>query len=140
MVALGGIRLASNLIRGRPWAENVIRDAVVGGVAVVTLGAALPALASGVAGAPEAVGAVQAARDALSVADRAGLRDFFGQGLRGAQDRAANFRIPQGLTPDALQNYATVARDAIARGADKSGVQAARLQLVERALDTMKQQ
>lgn len=60
--------------------------------------------------------------------------------MRGAQDRAANFSVPEGLTVEALQNYATVARDAIARGADKAGVQAARLGLVQRALDAMKQQ
>ncbi len=140
-VAVGGIRLVGNLLTGRPALENVGRDALIAGAGVLTLGAALPVIAAaGIASAPEAVTAVDAARRALSNADRAGLREFFGKGLRGAQERAANFRVPEGLTPDALQNYATIARDAIARGADRAGTQAARLQLVERAFEAMKQQ
>jgi hypothetical protein len=43
-VGFGGIRLAANLIQGRPWHENVGRDAAIGGAIGLTLGAAAPAL------------------------------------------------------------------------------------------------
>ncbi len=65
------------------------------------------------------------------------LREFFGQGLRGAISRAENFEIPEGLTSKTLNKYAGIARDAIGRGIDKTGVQAARLELIKRALDKL---
>jgi hypothetical protein len=61
------------------------------------------------------------------------LRDFFGTGLKGARQRAGNFNVPQGLNRQTLEAYEELARRAINSGADKAGVQAARLELLERA-------
>lgn len=79
----------------------------------------------------------KAASATLSNGERALLREFFGQGINGAQERAADFKLPDGLTREALDKYARVAQRAIARGADKTGVQAERLKLIERAVKTL---
>jgi len=63
------------------------------------------------------------------------LRLFFGSDLRGALERRANFRIPDGLNKEALERYRELARRQIARG--RNGVQRLRLRLVDRALDLM---
>jgi RHS repeat-associated protein len=45
-VAFGGVRLAANLIQGRPWHENVAQSVGVGAVLGLTLGGAAPAIAA----------------------------------------------------------------------------------------------
>jgi RHS repeat-associated protein len=75
---------------------------------------------------------------ALSGAERALLRDFFGQGMKGVRERAASFRIPEGLGRETLLKYRRVAEDAIEGGIDKMGVQAERIKLIEKALDMLK--
>jgi RHS repeat-associated protein len=45
-VAVGGIRLGANLLSDRPAFENVGRDAILAGAAVLTLGAAVPGIAA----------------------------------------------------------------------------------------------
>lgn len=65
------------------------------------------------------------------------IREFLGVGLKGTNIRAANFAIPAGLTRQSLQIYAEIARRAIAEGIDKAGVQAARLALIQQALDLL---
>lgn len=65
------------------------------------------------------------------------LRDFFGTGLKGAQDREACFKIPAGLTREILLEYRRVAVRVIEAGKDGAGVQAARLKLIDRALSEM---
>ncbi len=94
----------------------------------------------GVAGAAvlDAVGGTAAADATISTGERQLLRDFFGQGLKGARARAESFEIPKGLTRETLQKYAKVAQNAIDRGIDKTGVQAERLKLIERAMDQLK--
>jgi RHS repeat-associated protein len=66
------------------------------------------------------------------------LSDFFGGGPQGARDRMNNFQVPEGLTRETLEKYAEIARRTINAGKDKSGTQAERLKLVERALKEMK--
>ena len=61
------------------------------------------------------------------------LREFFGTGVEGAAQRAANFKVPQGLTRQTLEAYEELARRAINAGADKAGTQAARLRLLGQA-------
>lgn len=63
------------------------------------------------------------------------LGQFFGQGKRGALKELKEFYIPAGLTRETLERYAEIARRAINAGQDKSGVQADRLALIERALN-----
>jgi hypothetical protein len=140
-IAFGAIRVGANLLQGRPVGENVAADALRGTAIGFTMGVAAPLIgaSSGVAVSSEPITIVQTGLAALTNADRAGLREFFGSGIRGAQERAANFRIPEGLTREALENYAIVAREAIAKGADKAGTQVARLELVQRALDAIKE-
>jgi RHS repeat-associated protein len=77
------------------------------------------------------------ARQVMSHADRALLREFFGQGMKGVRERAADFTIPQGLGREALMKYRQVATEAIEKGIDKSGVQAERIKLIDRALETL---
>jgi len=79
----------------------------------------------------------RAAAAEINASERALLRDFFGQGMRGARARADDFRIPDGLGRETLQKYRRVAEDAIRQGIDKSGVQAERIKLIDRALDTL---
>ena len=58
-LAVGGIRLGANLLSGRPAFENVGRDGILAGAAVLTLGAAVPLMAAattGTAGAAPALG------------------------------------------------------------------------------------
>lgn len=62
------------------------------------------------------------------------LKRFLGQGLKGAQNRAADFQLPEGLTRDTLNISKEIAQRAINAGADSTGVQAERLKLIERAL------
>ena len=66
------------------------------------------------------------------------IQQFFGRSNPGAAARAANFEIPAGLTRESLEAYAEVATRAIAAGKDKLGVQAERLDLINRALDMLK--
>ena len=86
----------------------------------------------------DAVGGAAATDATLSTGERQVLREFFGQGLKGAEARAENFEIPKGLTRETLQKYAKVAQNAIDRGIDKSGVQVERLKLIQRAIDQLK--
>jgi hypothetical protein len=65
------------------------------------------------------------------------LREFFGTSLKGAQARALNFSIPCGLNEVTLRAYGYVAKRMIELGLDQLGVQAARLALVNRALQEM---
>lgn len=110
----------------------MILSAVAGlallGAAIVA--EAVPATAGSYAGLTNA----QIARQLIGAEQTALLRTFFGTGLRGAAARAAAFEIPAGLTRASLLAYAEIARRVIAAGADTLGVQAARLQLIERAL------
>ncbi len=62
------------------------------------------------------------------------LKEFFGQGKQGADDRAANFNVPNGLSNDTLNGYKEVAERQIAAGQDSTGVQQSRLELILRAL------
>jgi RHS repeat-associated protein len=73
----------------------------------------------------------------ISNPDRALLREFFGKGTEGARARAVDFRIPEGLGREALTKYRQVATEAIESGIDKSGVQAERIKLIDRALETL---
>jgi len=105
------------------------------GLTLAAAGAASLALrAAGLAGAGGAGGDA-----AISTGERQLLRQFFGQGVKGAEQRAANFEIPEGLGRQTLEKYAQVARSAIEKGIDKTGVQAARLKLIERALEHLDQ-
>lgn len=74
----------------------------------------------------------------LTKEDNRVLREFFGQGTRGKLKDLKDFKIPPGLTKQALERYAEIARRAVESGNDKSGVQRDRLELIERALKTMK--
>ena len=62
------------------------------------------------------------------------LAQFFGTSVRGAAERAQNFMVPSALTTDSLLAYVVVAQRAIDQGIDKLGVQASRLELLNRAL------
>ena len=67
------------------------------------------------------------------------LKDLFGQGPDGASDALRQLedgtkQVPPTLTRDALENYAKIARDQIAKGLDGSSVQATRLKIIERIL------
>ena len=66
------------------------------------------------------------------------LRDFFGQGVEGAEARMRDFRIPEGLSRETLERYLEIARRTIEEGLDTSGVQQRRNELVERALDAIR--
>ena len=68
------------------------------------------------------------------------LQDFFGQAKSGADARAANFQVPSGLSQQTLQAYQELAERALAAGNDSTGVQAARLDLVQQALNTFSQE
>ncbi len=119
--------------------------ALLAGAAVLA-GAGEVVVAGEVAsGAPAAVGAGEAgqlatltnsqiAQQIIGAEQTALLRTFFGTSLRGAAARAAAFELPAGLTRASLLAYAELARRAIAAGKDTLGVQAVRLQLIERAL------
>ena len=149
MVAFAGIQLAANALQGRPLLENVAHAAsqgLTGGTLAVSVGSAIRAASLRQAAAQAATLAAEqaeiqaagrAANTALSLADRAALRGFFGSSLEGAAAREADFRITEGLTREALENYSAIARAAIAAGKDELGVQAARLGLAERALRAM---
>ncbi len=68
-----------------------------------------------------------------------GLKELFGQSTAGAQNLLGQLSqgpvtIPEGVTTQTLQNYATVAQDAIDSGIDKIGVQALRLQAINQIL------
>ena len=58
-----------------------------------------------------------------------GLTEFFR-----ANSSGGNVRWTPGVNPDALRVYGEVAREAIEHGKDTQGVQAERLELIERAL------
>jgi uncharacterized protein RhaS with RHS repeats len=139
-IIYGGIQLASNVMHNRPALEDVGSQVASGAAAGLSLGAStlLSVAARTVASGGESVVAGSASTT-LNYAERGLLREFFGQGLKGAEQRAADFSLPQGLTGETLQKYAQVAQRAIARGLDKTGVQAERLKLIERALETLKE-
>ena len=98
---------------------------------------------------PLAVGAasllVPAATDSvplLTSTETAGLRQLFGPGPSGAQnllDQIAqgSIDLPPGVTVQTLQTYSGIAQQAIARGIDKIGTQALRLQAIQKILDQM---
>lgn len=65
------------------------------------------------------------------------LRRFFGRGIAGAEFRRRHWAIPDGLTAEALREYGRIAREVIAAGKDRLGVQQRRLELVERALEEL---
>lgn len=54
--------------------------------------------------------------------------------MRGIDQSKTNWEIPKGLTREALEAYREIARRAIEEGIDHLGVQAGRLELIERAL------
>jgi hypothetical protein len=58
--------------------------------------------------------------------------------LRGKLKDLEHFKIPQELTRQSLERYAEIARRAVESGNDKSGVQADRLALIEKALKVLK--
>jgi hypothetical protein len=66
------------------------------------------------------------------------LKEFFGTSLKGAQYRAANFGVPKGLNRRTLEAYEELARRAINAGADATGTQAVRLELVQRAYEVVR--
>jgi hypothetical protein len=70
----GGIRIGANLLQGRPWHENVGRDAAIGGAIGLTLGVATPAAlrAAGGGAAAEASTSFSAASLAGEVAEATG--------------------------------------------------------------------
>jgi hypothetical protein len=70
--------------------------------------------------------------DSIGDEQRNLLKEFFGQGKQGADDRAANFNVPKGLSNDTLNAYKEVAERQIAAGKDSTGVQNSRLQLILR--------
>lgn len=59
---------------------------------------------------------------------------FFGTSVEGAKAALQNFQMTQGITRDLLLRYKTIAEIAIEKGKDGLGVQALRLQLIQRAL------
>lgn len=76
---------------------------------------------------------------AISLAERQGLRELFGQGPGGAQvllDRLAHgpVSLPSNVTRQTLENYGIVAQGAINQGIDKIGTQALRLEAIRRLL------
>ncbi len=74
------------------------------------------------------------ARKFISPERRNLFEEFFGRGLQGAKNRSKNFIVPKTLTAESLEAYAEIARRTIEEKLDKKGVQALRLQLVEKAL------
>jgi RHS repeat-associated protein len=66
------------------------------------------------------------------------IRKFLGRDKRGAAFRRENFEVPEGLTREALEGYAELARRAIAAGKDKEGLQVERLELILKALQFLK--
>ncbi len=134
----GGTRIAYNAATDRPLAEGVQGDVAQGSLVGANTGVVAGA---GLIGA----GTREAVREGAQALARPGsvqtglLREFLGKGLQGAEQRAANFSLPQGLTRESLQWYAQQAQRAIGSGIDKSGVQAARLNLVEKALEAFHQ-
>jgi hypothetical protein len=64
------------------------------------------------------------------------LRQWMGRGVQGAQ-QAMGRPLPQGLTADTLRSYHEIARRQIEAGLDTLGTQAARLELIEQALQAM---
>ena len=59
---------------------------------------------------------------------------FFGKGHEGLDALEKNFKIPNGLTKDALLKYEQVAENQIKLGKDKNGVQRRRLEFINKAL------
>lgn len=78
------------------------------------------------------------ARKFISPEQKDLLEEFFGTGLQGAKFRLMNFFIPKGLLRASLEAYQEIARRTIEEKLDKHGVQALRLQLVEKALAEIK--
>ena len=61
------------------------------------------------------------------------LQQWMGRGAEGAR-QAMGQSLPEGLTADTLRAYHEVARRQIEAGLDTVGTQAARLKLIEQAL------
>ncbi|MGI8884593.1 MAG: hypothetical protein ACR2IA_10165 [Pyrinomonadaceae bacterium] len=78
------------------------------------------------------------ARKFISRRQKERLEEFFGRGVAGANNRLAKFYVPNDLTQTALEAYREIARRTITEKLDKNGVQALRLQLVEKALVRIK--
>jgi hypothetical protein len=66
------------------------------------------------------------------------LKQFLGDNIEGVVSRQADFEIPSGLTREALETYKRVAQAMIDAEKDSSGIQAGRIELVERALEQLK--
>jgi RHS repeat-associated protein len=77
------------------------------------------------------------ARNVIGPAQTQLLKEFLKTGAKGALEREATFKLPQGLSRAALEAYRELARRQIAAGLDQTGVQAIRLRLVERALNLL---
>lgn len=76
----------------------------------------------------------EVARNFITPEQRNLLEIFFGKGVEGASERFVIFFVPNGLAKETLEAYQEIARRVVAEKLDKSGVQALRLQLVEKAL------
>ncbi len=59
--------------------------------------------------------------------------------MQGAQRALQSGEVPAGLTRQSLLVYKELAQRAIERGADKLGVQAVRLKIIEEALKKLKE-
>ncbi len=123
--------------------NNAFRNFFVGWMIVSAVAGLALLGAAAVAGVGETAAAAgpyagltnaQIAQQVIGTEQTALLRVFFGTSLRGAAARAAAFELPAGLTRASLLAYAEIARRVIAAGTDTLGVQAARLELIERAL------
>lgn len=74
------------------------------------------------------------ARNFIPPEQRDLLEIFFGRGVEGATERFVIFFVPSGLVKETLEAYQEIARRVVTEKLDKSGVQALRPQLVEKAL------
>jgi hypothetical protein len=120
------------------------QDRVVLGVGILAAtGAGFSVMAGTASLMTSAAPVAAAAGPAFSKLEVQQLRDFFGgsgAALQGALDRAKNFKIPDGLSVETLRKYGDVAQRAIDAGKDKTGVQAERLKLVNRAIEELTDQ
>ena len=129
---------------------TVVRNVAVGDM---TAGAAvrqeLPGIAAGVAlGAGgkvigKAASHVMEAAHAKSLKDwqavsgeqKTSIKEFFGKSHKGLDKLEKDFKLPDGLTKDTLQKYEGVATRQIQRGNDNNGLQARRLENIQKALE-----
>ena len=124
------------------WALAAALAPEVAAAGAIEAGAAEAAAAEAAAAEATAAGSEyagmttnQIAREVIGREQTELLREFFGTSVRGAAEREAAFEVPAGLTRTSLEAYRELAERAIAKGADTLGVQAARLRLIERALE-----